>query len=582
VSVASGQLVYSPAQFFHGSDGFYYTIADSFGAVATAAVTITIAPVNQAPIAGDDSLVTTVDVPVTTSIGSMLANDHDPDGDALSVSGVGNPTNGTVILSGQSVTFVPVSGFTGIGGFDYALHAGTDTTVGHVSVTVLAVNRAPIANPDVLATAQGQARTVTVATLLANDSDPDSDPLTFSFATAAAHGSVSVVGTSLTYVPAGAFHGTDTFYYSITDDHGAGATAPVSVNVSAVNLPPVAAGDLATTLENKTATIAVATLLANDSDPDGDAVTIVSVGAALNGAAILSGSNVLFTPANGYSGSASFHYVLSDGAATAEAAVVVDVLAVDMGPGVPATVAPAFGSEVQALTPALSVSGGADADGDGLTYEFQICSSPLFQGSDLQDSGWIASGGATTSWTAGPLADFTTWYWRARASDGLVEGDWAVSRFETDSANVAPSAPATLTPGGDALLADALPTLTILDASDVNGDPMTYDFEIHENGIDGPLVVSTSGVPEGSGGRTELTVTDPLPRGRTFAWRARAVDSHDAAGPWSAPATFEIYAAPPKSGCGCDLGESGAPAGSALAGGLVAALLVRRRRRASL
>ncbi|QLQ00278.1 MAG: cadherin-like domain-containing protein [Burkholderiaceae bacterium] len=95
------------------------------------------------------------------------------------------------------------------------------------------------------------------------------------------------------------------------------------------NQPPVANTDSATTNEDTAVTIPVATLIANDSDPDGGTLSITSVGGAVNGTVTLSGGNVVFTPALHYSGPASFTYTLSDGqGGTATGTVNINVIAV--------------------------------------------------------------------------------------------------------------------------------------------------------------------------------------------------------------------------------------------------------------
>ena len=137
----SGNPVYTPSANFHGSDSFTYTISDGHGGSDTATVTVTVNSVNDAPLANDDSALTTKDTPLTLHLSDIVTpNDTDIDGDSLVISGVSNSTHGTAVLNGNgSVTFTPEASFHGLATFNYTIsdgHGGTDTAT--VSVTVLA------------------------------------------------------------------------------------------------------------------------------------------------------------------------------------------------------------------------------------------------------------------------------------------------------------------------------------------------------------------------------------------------------------------------------------------------------------
>ena len=162
--------------------------------------------------------------------------------------------------------------------------------------------------------------------VLANDSDPDSDPLTVTGATAPAHGTAVVnANNTITYTPAAGYSGPDSFTYSISDGRGGTASATVSITVSpAGNSPPVAVNNSATTAFNTPVTVNV---LANDSDPDSDPLTVTGATAPAHGAAVVNANNTItYTPAAGYSGPDSFTYTISDGrGGTASATVSITV-----------------------------------------------------------------------------------------------------------------------------------------------------------------------------------------------------------------------------------------------------------------
>src|SRR5207245_2416974 len=138
---ADGTVTYTPAANFNGSDTFTYTISDGHGATATGTVSITVKPVNDAPVAADDSTVTDEDTDVTFAV---LANatDRDADGDTLAVTAVTPGTHGsTAINPNGSVTYTPAAGYSGGDSFTYTVsdgHGGTATA--SVAITVNSVS----------------------------------------------------------------------------------------------------------------------------------------------------------------------------------------------------------------------------------------------------------------------------------------------------------------------------------------------------------------------------------------------------------------------------------------------------------
>lgn len=127
-------LTYTPDANYNGGDSFTYTINDGNGNVDSATVSLTVNPVNDNPVAGDDSASTDEDVSVDVDV---LANDSDIDGDTLSVSSVGSAANGTVVNNGDgTVTYTPDPGFFGSDTFSYSVTDGTASDTGNVTVTV--------------------------------------------------------------------------------------------------------------------------------------------------------------------------------------------------------------------------------------------------------------------------------------------------------------------------------------------------------------------------------------------------------------------------------------------------------------
>ncbi|GAA1973100.1 hypothetical protein GCM10009798_37900 [Nocardioides panacihumi] len=271
----------------------------------TAPVTVSTVPVNHAPVAVDDTLTTLQDTAGTVNV---VANDTDSDGDTLSVTGHGTPAHGTVSCTATGCTYTPAAGYSGTDSFTYTVsdgHGGTAT--GTVNVTVTHVNHNPAAVNDTLTTLQDTAGTVNV---VANDTDSDGDTLSVTGHGTPAHGTVSCTATGCTYTPAAGYSGTDSFTYTVSDGHGGTATGTVNVTVTHVNHNPAAVNDTLTTLQDTAGTVNV---VANDTDSDGDTLSVTGHGTPGHGTVSCTATGCTYTPAAGYSGTDSFTYTVSDG-----------------------------------------------------------------------------------------------------------------------------------------------------------------------------------------------------------------------------------------------------------------------------
>lgn len=275
--------------------------------------------------------------------GNVLSNDQDPDGPLLVASftyqGTRHPAGASATVAGHGTLSMQSNGafvfnaaapFTGASPLvvTYTVHAGASSTLSITVIPAVPVNQAPVANNDVATVNEGDSVTVIVR---ANDTDADGDSLVVAGISQGANGSVvidAITGNPI-YTPNAGFVGTDQFTYSINDGHGGTATATVTVTVDALgNRPPVAVNDTFNAFTNTVVSIPVPALLSNDTDPDGDVLSILSVQAAVNGTVSLVGGDAIFMPANGYEGSASFSYTVQDThGATSTASVAVLVAA---------------------------------------------------------------------------------------------------------------------------------------------------------------------------------------------------------------------------------------------------------------
>ena len=351
-------LTYTPTANYSGADFFIYTITDSDGGTDQARVDITVTPVNDLPVAVDDSAATDEDTPVTITV---LANDSDIDGDALSLDEVGRPTAGSAVVNADgTATYTPNPNYFGPDSFTYRVsdgHGGTAT--GTVSITVAPIADPPVAVNDSAVTDED---TSAVIAVLANDSDADGDTLTVTGLTQPANGTavLNADGT-VTYTPAANFNGADSFTYTVSDGSTT-ATATVSITVNAVNDAPIAGNDTASVNEDGSVNIAV---LDNDSDVEGDALTVSEVTQPANGKTVINaGSRVVYTPNHDFNGSDSFTYTVSDGhGGTATATVSVAVAAVN-DPPIAVNDTVTLAEDTKISIPVLSND--SDPDGDPL------------------------------------------------------------------------------------------------------------------------------------------------------------------------------------------------------------------------
>src|SRR5262249_39283892 len=145
-----------------------------------ATVSITVRPVNDAPVARNDSFATDEDTALTVAAPGVLGNDTDVDGDPLKAILVSGPSHGSAAPhSNRSFLYTPGANYNGADSFTYKANDGAaDSNVVTVAITVNPVNDPPAARNDSYATNEGTALTVAAPGVLANDSDVDGDTLT--------------------------------------------------------------------------------------------------------------------------------------------------------------------------------------------------------------------------------------------------------------------------------------------------------------------------------------------------------------------------------------------------------------------
>jgi|GEM_PF-1763886 len=324
-------ITYTPAADYHGPDAITATVGD--GALqATATIAIAVAAVNDLPVAVDDTLAGAEDTPTVVPGSTLVANDTDVEGDALTVTAVGSPEHGTVVLTAGTIRFQPDAGYTGAAGFAYTVSDGTGTAEGQVAVDVSDTNAPPVAGPDLLTGAEDTTINVQFPELLANDTDVEGAALSITAVGNPQHGTVAIPAAGVVaFTPTVDYQGPASFEYTLSDGV-ATAVGRVAVTVTPVPDPPVAVDDAATTPEDTVLVLAFSTLLANDRDPDGDPLTLTAVSLPSGGTVVRAGTDVRFTPSPNLNGNAGFTYTISDGARTATGRVAITVTPVPDAP----------------------------------------------------------------------------------------------------------------------------------------------------------------------------------------------------------------------------------------------------------
>jgi len=307
-------VLYTPNAGFSGVDSFTYQANDGTGLSNIVTVTVTVSPQpNVVPVAVNDTASTTETKKVSLY---PLLNDSDADGDPLTVTNLTQPSNGTAsVKTDNAVDYIPNAGFTGEDTVTYTANDGKgDSNIATITFTVTS-NTLPVAVADTASTSKDVAVTIDV---LQNDSDADGNPLTVTITKLPKDGTATVNGdNTVLYTPNAGFAGNDTFNYKAND--GIGDSNVVTVTVT-VNGLPAAVDDTATTPVDVAITVDV---LQNDTDANGDTLTVTNLTQPSNGTASVNGDNtVLYTPGSGFAGEVTFTYTANDGSGDSNVATV--------------------------------------------------------------------------------------------------------------------------------------------------------------------------------------------------------------------------------------------------------------------
>lgn len=300
------------------TDTFTYIVRDIEGQISTESATVTITVKNYIPVANNGSNSTHMGdgiIDVTFNF-----SDYDDSTSGLTVNIENGPINGTLTANGDGTyTYNPTQGYVGGDSFTYSVTDGSTSATATFTIDIW--NNPPAPVTDTVSTHMGTPIIINISDLLANDTDPDSDQVSFASFTYTGEGTLIDNGDmTLTYTPKEGFVGNDTFSYTVTDPEVGGVAVETTVQISTWNNPPAPVVDTVSTHMGTPVIINISDLLSNDGDPENDSLTFNSLTYSGIGTLIDNGDGTLtYTPPAGYTGNDSFTYSISDGELSAGA-----------------------------------------------------------------------------------------------------------------------------------------------------------------------------------------------------------------------------------------------------------------------
>ena len=470
----NGTFTYTPAANYNGSDTFTYHANDGTGNSNIATVTITVSPVNDAPVAVNDAYTTNEDTPLTVVLANrILLNDTDTEGSALTAVLDVGPANGTLTLNANGTfTYTPAANYNGSDTFTYHANDGTgNSNIATVTITVSPVNDAPVAVNDAYTTNEDTPLTVVLANrILLNDTDTEGSALTAVLDVGPANGTLTLNSNgTFTYTPAANYNGSDTFTYHANDGTGNSNIATVTITVSPANDAPVAVNDAYTTSEDTPLNVTLpGTVLANDTDTDANPLTAILVTGPANGTLTLNANGTFtYTPAANYNGTDSFTYRANDG--TINSATIATVtLTITPVNDAPVAVNNAYATtESTVLTVTLANSvlvNDTDVEGSTLTAVL-----------DVGPTNGTLTLNANGTFTYTPTAGYNgTDAFTYHANDGTANSNIATVTITINAVNDAPVAVNdAYTTNEDSPLVVALPGTILINDTDIDGNPLS-------------------------------------------------------------------------------------------------------------
>jgi hypothetical protein len=415
-----------------------------------AAVTITVTPINDAPVADDQSVTTDEDRTVSIDL-----TGSDIDGDSLSFAVQAQPMNGALSGDAPNLVYTPNADFNGNDSFTFKVNDGElDSPHATVSIVVNPVNDAPTADAQSLSLDEDTSASVTLTA-----SDIENDALTYSVLTSPLNGTLSGDAPNLIYTPNADFNGNDSFTFKVNDGELDSPPATVSIVVNPVNDAPTA-DEQSLSLNEDTSTGVILT----GSDIENDALTYSVFASPLNGTLSGDAPSLVYTPNADFNGNDSFTFTVNDGELDSPPAIV--SIVVNSVNDAPTAYAQSLLLDEDTST-AVALTG-SDIENDALTYS--VLASPL--------NGTLSGDAPNLVYT--PNADFNgNDSFTFKVNDGELDSPLAIVSIVVNPVDDAPVA-------NDQSIGtnEDVAVLLELTGSDADGDTLSYSVQTQPiNGV---------------------------------------------------------------------------------------------------
>lgn len=255
--------------------------------------------VNTAPVANPQNVSVLEDGYIAITLTAT-----DPESQPLTYAVLSGPSNGVLTGTAPNLTYTPTPNYFGPDSFTFQADDGTNlSNIATVSITVVNVNDAPVADPQSLSLLEDG-----YLDIVLTGSDIDGNPLTYAVTSGPSNGAITGTAPNIRYTPTANYFGSDSFTFTVNDGYVDSSPATVSLTIVNVNDAPVANPQSVTVNQDGYLAITL-----TGSDIDGDPLTYSVTSGPTNGVLTGTAPNLTYTPTIGYTGADSFTFIVNDG-----------------------------------------------------------------------------------------------------------------------------------------------------------------------------------------------------------------------------------------------------------------------------